>query len=325
LMDRFGVDTLEAEAISQLPEPTQTWFRWGLGGFARAEQTYALLQQFKCYDRPMRHLDVGCGPGYLSTVYASRGHKSVGIDVGDLALAKLNKLDFPSADLEFKNLDSTSDEMVGLGSFDIVTVDNVIEHVDLPSILMGNLARIIASDGIVYLIVPNAFSIDLFSKDPRYRIFALSVLDKKDGDAIVGQLVAGSTEYEVNNCFSKYGYENYVEIFTRHGFEATLCNALGEEERREYIKNLCLVEPGSVKDFFAAELEKLVELVPPALGEKIRYVVALYVKEFDWDFRGGFRGTALSDWGSVEFLVKKYLMPSWFFVLKRSSHVERNL
>ena len=228
----FGLKSLQDEEIRKLKEPYRTWFDWGLGGFDRAENTFEMLKKYKKFTAKMRHLDIGCGPGYLSTVFAANNYESIGIDVDDLAHANTNKCDFPDKSLLFYNIDCTTDELENLGKFDVITVDNVIEHVESPSSLVSGLKRILDKKGIVYLIIPNANSLDLVKSDPHYNLFGLTLFDKRDGDIMLISLTEIDS-YDVSNYFHKYDIMHYLSTFRNYGFRSLLCDGATEAIKKD--------------------------------------------------------------------------------------------
>jgi 2-polyprenyl-3-methyl-5-hydroxy-6-metoxy-1,4-benzoquinol methylase len=95
-------------------------------------------------------LDVGCGNGTLPGLLKQRGFRPVGVDFSEEAarvaqtehgvrvvVGSLEQARFPSE------------------SFDIVTLFHVMEHVSDPRGVLGEVARVLRSNGVVVLQVPN--------------------------------------------------------------------------------------------------------------------------------------------------------------------------
>jgi SAM-dependent methyltransferase len=320
-MAQFGVASLDDEELDKLKEPRRTWFDWGLAGFDRAEHTFNLLKRHIKYASGMRHLDVGCGPGYLSTCFASNGFESVGADLDDVSHADTNKRDFPDKKLKFCKIDCTKDEILELGAFDIITVDNVMEHVDSPAAVIARLKKILSKNGLVYLILPISRSIDLVRSDPHYRLFGITLLDKKDGDVMVRALT-DRPSYEVNNCFHEYEVANYLAIFEKVGFDSLLCDGSGvpdSEADREYRRNAFLrFDLDGVKTSFRGEVSKLEKRLPEYLFDKLRYVIDLYLIELENDcalVNDVQHGRLVN----VDPLYHRYFSSCVFFILKHAS------
>lgn len=176
-----------------------------------------------------RHLDIGCGYGGTCIAFASEGALSTGIDQnGDLLrLAISNSVDHPDLNVGFMQLDiMDANTLETLGRFDIITCDNVIEHVEIPERLIAHLRRLINPNGFVYLTIPNAFSIGQIRKDCHYSQFGLSLLDPLDAAEYVKHSIGQST-YDVSEYFS-YGY--YEDQFRKYGFAPRLLNSIQPSE-----------------------------------------------------------------------------------------------
>jgi 2-polyprenyl-3-methyl-5-hydroxy-6-metoxy-1,4-benzoquinol methylase len=317
LMRQYGVGHVGEAEIDQMQEPRKTWFRWGLGGFDRAEQTSLFLQRFITYSPNMRHLDIGCGPGYLSTFYAMHNFDSIGIDVGDLTHASMNKRDWPDKKLTFLNFDLIKTDALNLGTFDIITVDNVLEHVDSPSVVISRLQPLLSRNGIIYLIIPNSHSIETVQSDPHYRQFGLSLLDKQDGDAMVAGLTDHNS-YDVNTWFNKYKIENYYAIFRKYGFDSTLCDDLTDAEmakRRDVVLHLNV---GHLRTDFRNKLVALQNNIPTSLFEKLRYLLDLYLMELENDRVFVMKSIGNRDDQILQFF-RAYCSGTWFFILRNVS------
>ncbi len=318
LVQQFGLSSSSEADISQLDEPLKTWFQWGLDGFQRAQDTFSYLKRFVVYSPGMRHLDVGCGPGYLSTTFSLNDFDSVGIDVDDLTHAKINKLDWPHKRLSFLNLDLSKDDASTLGKFDIITLDNVIEHFYSVSVMISKLKSLLTKDGIIYLIIPNSHAIDVVRSDPHYRQFGLSLLDKQDGNAVV-QALTDRTSYEVNTWFSRYDVDSYYAMFRKYGFEPTLCNDFAPSDvvqRREIFSRL---DVGALKTEFQVQLDSLATRLPAHLFEKLRYLIELYLLEMENDYSLVQTGIEHVNQSRLDHFLHTYVSGTWFFVLRACS------
>jgi SAM-dependent methyltransferase len=94
-----------------------------------------------------RLLDVGCGRGEL-LLPASKTYECVGLEPSPTAAEDVRKLGFEviQATLE--------DAEIEPGSFDVVTLDSVIEHVLSPVDVLKKINRILAPGGVVVLKTP---------------------------------------------------------------------------------------------------------------------------------------------------------------------------
>lgn len=108
-----------------------------------------LLESFEQWRRTGRLLDVGCGDGDFLLAARERGWRVCGSEYGAAPLARARErgLDVRPAPLE-----PTTDE---LGSFDVVTSMEVIEHVADPAQEARRFAALLRSGGCLYLTTPN--------------------------------------------------------------------------------------------------------------------------------------------------------------------------
>ncbi len=126
---------------------------------AKLEQRWFVLQKaLSMHGRSGRMLDVGCGEGYALSFFREKGWAVCG-------------LDFSSAGVESKNpsckdalltgdiFDLLNNEISAGKEYDIVWLQNVLEHVLDPVDLLQSLRKIVAKDGVAVVTVPNDCSI----------------------------------------------------------------------------------------------------------------------------------------------------------------------
>jgi 2-polyprenyl-3-methyl-5-hydroxy-6-metoxy-1,4-benzoquinol methylase len=125
----------------------------------KLEQRMAALKQCSpAGNGNRRMLDVGCGEGYALAFFREQGWEVKGID-------------FSSAGVESKNPDcrdilETGDvfellnaEIATGKTYDVVWLQNVLEHVIDPLELLTSLRRLVSVDGVAVVTVPNDCSI----------------------------------------------------------------------------------------------------------------------------------------------------------------------
>ena len=128
---------------------------------AKLEQRWHVLNPLlfqKKQHAPKKMLDVGCGEGYALAFFQNKG-----LDV--------RGFDFSSAGVESKNpacrdalvtgdvFDLLQKEILSGRKYDVVWLQNVLEHVLDPIDLLQSLRKLVASDGVAVVTVPNDCSI----------------------------------------------------------------------------------------------------------------------------------------------------------------------
>jgi 2-polyprenyl-3-methyl-5-hydroxy-6-metoxy-1,4-benzoquinol methylase len=112
------------------------------------------LQLISGYYKTGKILDIGCGTGEFLKVFKDASWKTMGIepssDARKMAIENYN-LDVKE-EAEIKNLESES--------FDVITMWHVLEHVPQLNERIKDLKRLIKSNGIIVIAVPNCNSLD---------------------------------------------------------------------------------------------------------------------------------------------------------------------
>lgn len=106
---------------------------------------------------PGRALDLGCGPGVVSSLLRDRGFEVIGVDVdADAIVIAQDRV--PGA--EFRRMDLLADDLPK-GPFSVVTACEVIEHFDLPDQrrLLQRLLAVLSPTGHLVLSTPNTSSL----------------------------------------------------------------------------------------------------------------------------------------------------------------------
>jgi SAM-dependent methyltransferase len=122
-----------------------------------------LLQLLEGRRQTGRLLDIGCGDGDFLVAAREHGWSVYGSEFGDAPLrrAKARSLDVRPAPFE-----ATPDE---LGSFDVVTLIEVVEHVVAPRDELQRIAGLLRDGGCLYLTTPNFNSISRWIAGPQWR------------------------------------------------------------------------------------------------------------------------------------------------------------
>lgn len=115
----------------------------------RLRRSDARLTRIETIRKPGRLLDVGCSLGYFVEAAMRRGWDARGVEISSYAAAEARKmgLDVCTGVLQ--------DALFADGSFDCVTMWDVLEHVTDPVEHMIEIRRVLADDGLVVIGTPD--------------------------------------------------------------------------------------------------------------------------------------------------------------------------
>jgi GT2 family glycosyltransferase/SAM-dependent methyltransferase len=114
-----------------------------------------------------RALDVGSGEGYGTAMLASVATSAVGIEL-DEQTVRHSRANYDAPNLEFRHGSALDLSAFGDGEFGLVACFEVIEHVAEQERLLGEIARVLAPDGILVCSTPDrvAYSEDTGVDNP---------------------------------------------------------------------------------------------------------------------------------------------------------------
>lgn len=208
----------------------EVWLNYALSTNKRGQFVVDLLDLYTLSLRSKRHLDIGCGYGGVCIAAAKAGACSVGLDLDTklIEFSELNKRDHPDLNPTFYKMDVLDTEnVIRLGIFDIITCDNVIEHVSDPERLVKHISLLLKKTGFAYVTIPNAYSIGQVRKDSHYGLFGISLLDSADAAVYVKQVLQ-QPSYGVSYY---YNYEQYLNLFHNYGLYIGLYSSLAVDKK----------------------------------------------------------------------------------------------
>ncbi|MCL4201546.1 MAG: class I SAM-dependent methyltransferase [Pirellulaceae bacterium] len=100
-------------------------------------------------------LDVGCGYGGMSLELGKRCRRVVGMECssGRLTLAEQMKTHLEINNVEFRQ--KPIEELSDIECYDLVVLDNVLEHLPDQPAALRNMVRSLRPGGVLYILVPN--------------------------------------------------------------------------------------------------------------------------------------------------------------------------
>ena len=144
---------IDKEEISKFNELASRW--WDTDGdFKPLHEINPLRLDYICRQSNLKDLkivDIGCGGGILSEAMAKKGGIVTGIDMAEkaIAVAKLHQIESKTT-VDYKLM--TAEELAEdeVGSFDIITCLEMLEHVPDPSKVIQSCADLLKPGGSVY-------------------------------------------------------------------------------------------------------------------------------------------------------------------------------
>lgn len=179
----------------------------------KARQICAVIERH-CAGRDLRTmnvLDYGSSTGLMTSYFASRFRRAIGVDVDRPAVARAADR-FKSQGLAFLALNSEQTMFRG-GSFDVVVANQVYNFVNSQTAMFSELYRILKPGGVCFLGARNKYAV----MEPQYRLPLLSMLPARLAARYLRAMRGAST-------FIGAGYRSRAEIrrlasaFTIHDY-----------------------------------------------------------------------------------------------------------
>lgn len=103
-------------------------------------------------------LEIGVGEGWALNYLAKQGFEVLGVDFSDFAVKNHNPEIFPK--LIASDPDAAVETLIEKGArFDLIWLDNVLEHSPAPKALLSNLEKISNAGAAIIIEVPNDYSL----------------------------------------------------------------------------------------------------------------------------------------------------------------------
>lgn len=116
-----------------------------------------IIELIKQNKKPLNFLDIGCGEGWTLDFFLRKGWNVKGIDYSDIGIKKHNKAILPYF-LMGDIYDELDKFIINNEQFDIIWLDNVLEHVLEPKLLLEKVNKVMSKNAILVIEVPNDFS-----------------------------------------------------------------------------------------------------------------------------------------------------------------------
>jgi SAM-dependent methyltransferase/LPS sulfotransferase NodH len=264
-----------------------------------------------------RLLDVGCAYGGLCIEAARQGAIAHGVDASEslVELARMNARGVPvDWEIHFLVVDATSPDfpkVLPKDYFDLVVVNDVLEHVHDTAKLLENLSLVSGQNAMLYFEIPNGLSIEFICREGHKGIPGLSIVDPSYWHYRTAE---HSSIY-----YRRWGY--YAALFSHFGFgDIELLNfgetsPSGGEQMREYLQarfddaRKAVLADSEDKDDLAEVYKKaMAQRIADVEGEMKDDLDSLSDAELRWKYHTRFwKGVARRHSGTVERSAKELM------------------
>jgi 2-polyprenyl-3-methyl-5-hydroxy-6-metoxy-1,4-benzoquinol methylase len=125
-----------------------------------------------------RVLDIGCGDAGVPIAFAERGAHAAGIEVSESSVER-GRLRAEEHGVRIDLRQGFAEELPwGDASFDLVVLDNVLEHVNDREKTLREIRRVLAPHGLLYLVTPKPFALASIASDPHYQLAGLTLMPR---------------------------------------------------------------------------------------------------------------------------------------------------
>lgn len=211
------------ESISSPLEKLHIQF--ALSTVMRGRSMLSLLASHTRIHHKQRYLDVGTGYGGFLRAARELGFQEViGIEINPMLaeLAKANTTDLP--DSQVITGDFIKQDFSRLGVFDLITCNDVIEHVDDPALAIQKMTDMLTEEGSLCFEVPNKDCIPFVESDGHFLMFGITQLSRSDA----AQYFSACTGADPGGYFKEMGemYELgwYVKTLSENGLSASIAD-----------------------------------------------------------------------------------------------------
>ena len=219
------------------------------------------------FGRRRRVLDVGCAYGGFLVAFAEKGARVTGMEINELLLrlAVIN-LRASGVDADLVKGDTTAEHSGFRDRFDVITANDVVEHVPRLESFLRNLRDWLTPSGVSYLEIPNGAYPPFVLKDGHHQLFGITLLDFEEASSYYNRLYPHGAGYDTFNYLDLPGYQR---VFASSGLSLTLLpETLAQASVDGVLQQLVELEAG---------LEAGLETVPVELRPLVRERVAAYL------------------------------------------------
>ena len=199
-----------------------TWKNLYVSEYARGHYVVDTLRKY-VPDLPIAGadvLDVGCGDAGVPIAFAEAGARAAGIEPHEPSIQR-GRVRAEEHGVEVDLRQGAAEELpYEAGSFDLVILDNVLEHVRDQNRTLTEIRRVLRPNGLLYIVTPKPLSLYSLWNDPHYDLAGLVLLPRRL-QIWYFEKVRGGGEgtYDVGTIPTRWGLRR---LLRRAGFETVV-------------------------------------------------------------------------------------------------------
>ena len=295
--------------FENLPPLQKITVPYAMSTVIRGRSMFSLLEGQSLIRKKNRYLDVGTGSGgFLRAAWEMGFKEVVGIelqpDLVELARANVEGLQGAQVLTD----DFITGDFSALGGFDLITCNDVIEHVDDPELAIQKMSKLGNEDGCISFEVPNKDAISFVKSDGHFMIFGITQLPRHEAAEYHSAFTGVEKGYYLFEMGEMYELDWYSKKLLENGWSAFIADmhSIGD------IENV----PELVADLKQAYQEWQTVTKPSldnAIAERVTSSVEKYIENLEHDFSN------LGDQALEIQFKNKYLRTFWTIIATRES------
>lgn len=252
------------------------WAEFAFSTNSRGANVMKILEKYTPIEGK-KYLDVGCAYcGFLVAAYLLGAKKVEGIDINQnlIDLGKANLKDY-AVKANVKVADILDKRYVASKGFffDIITCNDVIEHVLDPGLAIRNISSMLSPDGVVMFEIPNMNNPQFVKSDGHFSMFAITLLDRDD--AISYYHDSEGKDYSSVGFY--HTLETYKKMFKKNGLKFIIDSST--------IDGLSKAEIESDVAYLRDNLSNLLSHVHEKHYACVKNKMEIYIRTFDKDLK----------------------------------------
>lgn len=305
------------ESFYQTLSPTNKMYvSYALSTVVRGRDFYSLLDNLGCIHVKNRYLDIGTAyAGYLRAFKEQGFHEVVGIEVQE-HLAKLGTANIDG----LKNArlivsDFLHEDTSSLGMFDLISCNDVIEHVADAALALEKMSHMVKKGGYLILAVPNKDSVSNVKSDGHFNLFGITQLHRDTAAnyyAAISELDSPSAGFAFRKSkIDEYKFEMgemyHLDWYTAHLSRHNLRVEIADINKIGRIKDAQALL-SDLKDVYRHWRDTIAPKLDQELAHQMGTAIDNYINQFTSDL------LLISDENSQEYFENKYLISCWYLI-----------